>query len=245
MLKSYLFKSHKEAYVKIYDIISHNVNKCNDLQIIQIIINNFELVPQQKDNYRNNDRFKCIVNLINKLPVEKKINSYLDFGCGDGSITQYIGAKLKLPTTNIYGLDIQTRNCKNITYLHDIQLLNSASVDLITAFVSFHHIKNINLALEGISRVIKPGGVFIIREHNFDGTKIMKEYLDLIHMFIYLRDYSHHKTSEIETLIKEIHYCSSAFWTKLILSYGFKLKNVISYSGNNPQKLYYASYVKL
>ena len=134
--------------------------------------------------------------LLNKYKniIPKKIQSYLDIGSSEGKITAEFGKhlveKYNMPKTSINGTDIvdpsRAYGNTNITlgqsntidnYPVNFKLIDvetspnhydfeDNSQDIITAMMSLHHIPNVKKSLEDIYRMLKPGGLFIIREHD-------------------------------------------------------------------------------
>lgn len=95
---------------------------------------------------------------------------YLDIGCADGSITKAIG--MNLHATEIYGTDLQnTLNPDyDVIFVKDYNEIFNNSMKVITALMTLHHIENIQGILEQISRMLIPGGIFILREHAFTNS---------------------------------------------------------------------------
>src|SRR5205823_2088675 len=98
-----------------------------------------------------------------------------------------------------------------ITYIRS-EGLSNIQVDLVTAFVSLHHIADIGKTLREISSMLSPNGAFIIREHDYNGTKVMRDFLDLIHVFIDLRDHNMCNLDEITAA----DYKSQSSWDSII-----------------------------
>ena len=55
------------------------------------------------------------------------------------------------------------------------------SVDLVSCIMSIHHFEHKEKMLNEIERILKPNGLFIIREHEYDYTKELKDLIDLEH----------------------------------------------------------------
>jgi len=217
-------------------------NDFDDVTTLKLIIGVLSAYPRQSSvqTYsRAADRTTTVMSMIKNLQVSK----YLDYGCGDGTITQSVGKQLSLGPSKIFGVDIHTKLNPNITYIRGEQLnVPDASIDLVTAFVSLHHVADIESTMLEISKMMKPGGIFVIREHNFSGKRVMREYLHLVHMFVSVRD---HGECDPDCILKDINYKTSTGWTEIITKFGFKLTQTESYPGNNPQALYYASYTRV
>lgn len=103
--------------------------------------------------------------------------SYLDFGCGNGLITQSIA---KLLNVKADGIDILP-DSKNINYyLYNGNVLpNTKMYDLITINQVLHHIemKDINIILPQLVDKLLPGGRLLLKEHDCynDNIKLLIE----------------------------------------------------------------------
>lgn len=120
---------------------------------------------------------KFCIGLFSKFFPFKGDEIILDVGCGDGNVSLEL---LKLiPMGNLVGIDIspgmlesaQARIVEN--NLNNIKLMKSSiedvnfeleanSFDIVTSFYCFHWIRNKELAINNILKVLKPGGKFIV-----------------------------------------------------------------------------------
>lgn len=120
-------------------------------------------------------KIKDVFNLINSQSI--KVNNILDFGAGTGSSVPYF--QKYFPNVSLTCLDVskkslevgKNRYCK---YAHfqsfngEVIPFSDNTYDLVFAACVFHHIphnEHITLMQEWF-RVLKPGGVAIIYEHN-------------------------------------------------------------------------------
>ena len=103
------------------------------------------------------------------------INNYLDYGGGDGKISLEFGKRLGLDKSQIFVADIQqwnivqnVQNCVvSFTPLNSYILpYKDNSFDIISIFMVLHHIRNIEKVIKEIERILSPGGIIIIREHD-------------------------------------------------------------------------------
>ncbi len=233
---NYIIKGYKMPNRDAFYICKDIINKRGtDIYKLQRIVT--KLGTQVSYIARPQERAATVSALLNGKPVQ----TYLDYGCGDGSITQYIGEMCGAKT---YGVDIINCSNKNVNQVETIQI-DDSSIDLVTAFVSLHHVEDSLLpsVLSEIYRILQPGGMLIIREHDFDGTDSMFAYLQLIHMFSIVRDSLDSLANELVSL-QSTHYRSRIAWTMILSDYGFELQKIIGYDCNNTQGLYHASYIK-
>lgn len=171
---------------------------------------------------------------IEHLLQGKRIDHYLDYGCGDGSITKSVADKLGV--RRAYGTDVlDSIPSKGITYIKvdELKILPSGSFDLITCMVSLHHIQDLPGAIETISRLLRADGALIIREHDCPALGAtdadepnLPVFLNLIHLW---NDSSY----------SDITYRTKKEWIELFANYGFEVVSESTYDGNNPQKLFY------
>jgi ubiquinone/menaquinone biosynthesis C-methylase UbiE len=173
----------------------------------------------------------------------KHITRVLDVGCGNGDITKEYAKTLKIEPSNVCGIDILDYENTNNQFIYkkfngcNIPYENN-SFDLVVCFVMIHHVAADKIGLiNDIKRVLKPNGILIIREHDVTTTKDII-YLDLIHEvndFI-LYDKNIRTNTEFYRMYLSKEKLHSILSPELELIY-YKM-----YTGNNPQKLYYAVY---
>jgi 2-polyprenyl-3-methyl-5-hydroxy-6-metoxy-1,4-benzoquinol methylase len=110
-------------------------------------------------------------NSFNKY-IKNKINSYIDFGGGNGDMAHIIGRQiLKLDKSNVYVIDKESfvttkwKPRNDITFYENIDNIDK-SVDLITAFHVLHHIENVEIYIDKIINKLNKNGYLILYEHN-------------------------------------------------------------------------------
>ncbi len=202
----------------------------NDERITTIImkeVDDVEIYLQLKQLYVPVvfDRTAGRVKDIKKL-LREKVNSYLDFGGGDGKISAAISTSLNINKS--YSLDIESwfgkkvsRLEQNITYItqkenQSIDLANN-SIELITALQVLHHIENVDFVLNELTRINSK--FLIIREHdcrdNYDRMLIDVEH-SLFEMCIEDADISYLNNYKA-------WYRSKGEWINMIENKGYKL----------------------
>ena len=112
---------------------------------------------------------------MNVLP-DVKIENYLDVGCSEGKITLAVAKRLGLTKNNTFACDIIVPDYISKGGEQDNVIFKlgksskipfeTNSMDLVTTFMSFHHFTNPVMMVNEIKRVLKDGGIFIMREHN-------------------------------------------------------------------------------
>jgi SAM-dependent methyltransferase len=194
------------------------------------------------------------VNDLKSLRIPVKPGNYLDIGGGDGIITaaigKYVGAK------HIYSADVPTlfvRTEKRTTTGVEFITIDSCKpkislpdnhCTLITAFMSLHHVKPRALPyeLKEITRLLIPGGYFVIREHDCR-NKHERDMIDMEHL---LYDHSVKLTEQECIPYKEGYeawYRRLEDWDSLLSAYGFvPVGQPVFKKGDNPTKYYLRVY---
>lgn len=155
----------------------------------------------------------------------------LDIGCGDGSITNELHKRLNTKCSVCVEYDLPKSDFpKHIKRTTSINKLTNNKFNTVLALMSLHHIEKLDSMLLEISKKIKTGGIFVIREHDFDlcvklRGKSSKQYLDWMHILYDLAE--GFNISDLGNASKYIrpNYNSSKFWINKIESYGFKYLN--------------------
>ena len=174
--------------------------------------------------------------MLNVLPEDFQVRSYVDIGCGTCQITDQISQILRVertvaadivPFTKIRGI---LRGCQS--KIHYVQIdqkqprvnVKSQTVDLVTCYMSIHHFQDQAAMLSEIKRVIKPGGYLFIREHDADmsNTELI-DYLNKIH-----QEFKDHSFGEAINFLSR-----SALKSTLEEKFNFKHISDSDYSDHN------------
>lgn len=195
-------------------------------------------LPHHENNGRSLCRVLDIQSILEKYFPNIFIYRYVDIGCSEGGITSELGKHLGCGLENVYGLDIiPPERAIHQTAFRYIQIHETEKrlpfmdnhICLATALMSFHHILNVEVYIEEIYRILLPGGILIIQEHDArnENDKIG---LDILHG-MYSMVWCGKGKRENE------HFCSNYFanyksreeWEELICSKGFTCIGVSSH----------------
>ena len=157
--------------------------------------------------------------ILHQMIKDKPQGRLLDIGCGPGFLAAAIGRKFK--NNSIIGLDInrqmldiaekrwpETSN-PNLSFLpSDAQQLPFAdkTIDYVVNSLSMHHWQNPEMVFHEISRVLKPGGSFLIFDLKRDGP----------HYVYYLLKIG--QTLVAPKPIKETNGAVGSFWSSYTLA---------------------------
>jgi len=223
--------------------------KLNDVDIMNYILKIITSTNEQSNKFKiknNNNNFKCdkwvygieyvsliYSNLIKIYQHYTKINikniQYLDICCGNGKKTSIFQKSLKLSKENVHCTDIEAwgpyKTHSKIPFSFKLIVdgkldYEDNSFDLCTCILSLHHIKDLNNFINEISRIIKPGGYFLLIEHSVL-TDYDRLFINIQHL-LYTVLYDNRKN-----FLNNIDYinCYSMYeWNYLMMKHNFILK---------------------
>ena len=215
--------------------------------------------PNRKENRnikRSNELYKYIKDALKTFNKSIGGDQYyhLDYGGNDGSVASEFAKITKLDKSQVFSADIESwlgnkkdNLFKNITYtmLNENQKLpyTSESFDSISLLQVLHHIEFTDVHLKEIYRILKPGGILVIKEHDCDSasTQLL---IDIEHMI--------HEVVEQEVQNLKILNSYAGFYKsfyeldELLKNIGFEFVSD-DYNFNtkyNPTRYYFAIYKK-
>ena len=180
----FYWSKDKKANFKQIDKIMKDATLGNDMSIFSTL----KQIHQQNDPHTSFDRGAQRIRDLSSFHFFDKLTNihnpdfkYLDFGGANGELTSSLAKHLGLFKDQVFVSDIKswfgTENIneyqKNITlrYLKSSILpFQDNSVDFVSAFQVFHHIKELDISLKEIYRILKPNGILLIREHDCDNV---------------------------------------------------------------------------
>jgi ubiquinone/menaquinone biosynthesis C-methylase UbiE len=199
--------------------------------------------PKFGNTERNKERFGHLEKI---LPQDINVEVLLDIGAGNAELGAYFGKMLD--TKQVYALDIypekdfvQPSTESTVIYkqMKDFVVpLPDRSVDMVMMMMFLHHVneKGKLKVLKEIQRVLKPGGIVFIREHDVpSGDKKFEKYLDDVH--------SKFNPNPLEHSVEKTYYQSRKELKDMFIKNNFLYLDESSYSTKNPQAIYHELYV--
>jgi ubiquinone/menaquinone biosynthesis C-methylase UbiE len=193
---------------------------------------------------RGEERFSHFSAILSRQreinPKRWKNLKFLDFGGGNGEITTVFSRKLGFPKENVYlaesneklvGEEFE-RNFLHIDSTRNIIDLPDSSVGVVSALMVLHHVEFLPRLLREFFRVLAPGGVLFVRDHDVTNLETEK----------YIRDL--HQQWKDENCFEK--YYSKIKLTKIIgnLDFAFVGYNYYPRKTRNPQRIYHAMFEK-
>lgn len=174
-------------------------------------------ILEEDNKKRANNRSQAILDL---LPEGFSPRNVLDYGCHSGKILVELAKALDIPSGQRIGVDVQMPTdyqefefilSKNIS-----NMVKSSSLDLIIALVVLHHVPRPMDTLYELYRVLQPGGIVVVREHDYQAPEMK-----------YLFDSLHYLWRSVFALPNEMENADNYFsideWVSMFLVGGFKL----------------------
>lgn len=188
-LNHLLGKHINEFGINRIKILQNMLNNKPDNVVYDILCKYYTRNEDERSLNQAKEAFRPLYGFLMKNE-NTKINSLLDIGCGQGYITAYIKELLKCDKAACVEVDKSLSNPDiEYSYLQEDKEYKlpyeNSSFDLITAFMSLHHVHDLDTMISEISRVLKPGGYFFIKEHDcwnaFDAMLVDIEHAIFIH----------------------------------------------------------------
>ena len=155
----------------------------------------FDSANERTWGYTVQERYEQLLMECQVTENELKSMSVLDAGCGNGSLTDYIGDKC----SSVMGLDFATsvmkansrKRSKNVQFvqadLHNSPIKDE-TFDLAYSIGVLHHTPNTRVAFDSVAKMVKPGGRLYIwlyrRPENFLGRMVKVPIYDSLRWII-------------------------------------------------------------
>jgi 2-polyprenyl-3-methyl-5-hydroxy-6-metoxy-1,4-benzoquinol methylase len=202
------------------------------------------------ENVRWIETLKTLQSFVSQNPLAE-IRRYLDFGCGDGTLTAIVAKALNCQ--EIYGVDFSPEELSkaNIVGFHAYQAdLNTGTLpfkdnefDVVTAFDVIEHLWNTDNLISEAYRVLKPNGCIIITTPNLaswvNRLLLLFGYLPFHYECSLIKELDkrplQRSTGVVETHVRLYTFKALANHIK---SYGFKIVYLqrinLAYTSSNP-----------
>lgn len=228
----------------------------DDIIAIKKLSNYYKSVDVHNNNSNDDNRAEYRIKDIK--PWLKGLNGkkYLDIGCSEAGITEAIANYLDIIDKPGYAFATDITLAKGLPT--DTSIIFSTNepnklkypddkFDLITAFMACHHFVYFPQMASEIHRILKPGGIFIIREHD-SNDPAFAAFLDFVHL-MYATIINDEDDPKCFLEQNKTFYHTREEWTDKLTKYGFKFASYID--SKNPRtgdmdlfKSYYARYKK-
>lgn len=188
-----------------------------------------------KERRRECERLQSFVSMlpISVRSIPKPFTTYVDLGSGDGKICQQICEYFNI--TAVYPFDVESNSDSVIIYNGRNLPIQCQSIDLMTCFMSLHHIEPLKDVLLEMERVCHIGSYLFIREHDISNENDAL-YVDLIHLI-------HQRLRQQKSTF--LRYLSRDNLRKLLITLGFQEVATEYYDDrSNPQRIYSSLYYK-
>lgn len=227
------YPKEKQLMLDQFMKIAHTNN--DDEQIYSLLRTYYQdtIVPRmqisESSNGRAESRVSDLVDLIYKYKPDYKYTKprILDIGCNTGSNSEALGQHMNLV---VDGCDVLiSHNQKKSSDHFRFTLLDedqkelpyiSRSFDIVISLMTLHHITNVENTLSEVKRILKPGGLFIIREHDCC-FPLLSVVIDIQHA-LYERVWSNPAEQESFCDRYYAQYRTRKEWTHLIEQHGLK-----------------------
>jgi ubiquinone/menaquinone biosynthesis C-methylase UbiE len=144
----------------------------SDVDFVTALKNSFgslHHLSEEQERQRESRRAQRRIGDLESLMPISKASTVLDVGCADGALLRSIGDRFGVPPERLIGIDVRPTTARGFVF-HEADAakvpLADASVDVITVMMAVHHFEDLAAVLSELHRVLRPGGVVVIREHD-------------------------------------------------------------------------------
>jgi ubiquinone/menaquinone biosynthesis C-methylase UbiE len=227
-----VYLNNSLVYNLVFNVLNYNFNnelKTKEfLSLLQNCLSNNLDFQTLRDYLKQNnisftsekERVDFKINEITSFLDSVKLDSILDFGCGNGHILNNLHKKLNISKNNSFGIDVvdyldkSDFNYLQYTNKNTIPLEDN-SIDLATSLMVLHHTEDPKHYIQEIHRVLNNKGRFIVRETD-------AYTLDILHFNLLMEFIFYEILFNIPVHITR-NYFSKNEWISLFLNNGFRL----------------------
>ncbi len=227
--------SHKLKFIMKNDELKklQSMLILSDKEIYSYILRyKVEIDENALNTFKANSVFGKCEKLLRRIGNNKKINSFIDYGGGDGHFALKLKAFFKVSTSNSILVDmkewagLKRKPVYGVTFIDTADFLGRApEVDLITCMFSLHHIKDMDF--KALTSKLSRGGYLLLQEHDCESVS-QKTLVEFEHM-MYAVDKTHlsHKNKPYYS-----NYQPRSYWSRQLglKSVGFVLLPSHNYS---------------
>ena len=245
----------------IANIIERYTNKPNSDELIYAALNAEYNKKQHNTDmssitkYRIDARIRDLAGIVPQYNRHPK--SYLDFGGGDGTISEGIAQWLGVAKDNAVSADVETwlsgtqaqKQLSGITFNTIPKAgrlpYKDGQFDAITCFVVLHHIEQLEERISELYRILAPGGWLLIREHDCRDNAT-RTIIDIYHNLFEL---VYNKSPNYKQVLDDYYgdYKTKEQWHFLMYDVGFENLDGINYpdiKADDLMRIYYHIYTK-
>lgn len=237
-LPPYRSPDYIQIQTYVDQLFTTSLDRDSTITAMSNLLNILPRIPEKTG--RADERITTIDTLLqsqNFIPT-----SILDIGAGTGDITTALMNYYRLPPDRVFAIDQKlpsTVGVTALTYVEGKIPLPDSSIDLVILFAVLHHIPpEIRPGIMSeIYRVVKPGGLVIIREHDDNKDPQFFIYLDLYHILWYI---AKNETSD------PLYLLSRSETQDLFRSVNFTAVGYHTYPSGipNPKRMYHEMFKK-
>jgi SAM-dependent methyltransferase len=200
LLGTRLFKhpEHRAAMERcLHEAMARGADDEETLNALREVFQSFGLPAEEPPDYRRDHRAEEVVEALprsfrERLRAAGREAAMLDIGCAEGAITAAVGFRLGLPEECVFGCDVRdvpgargfrfrvVREDERLAEAYSDELRRRGGFDLVTLFMSLHHLRDPGAMLAQVRRLLRPDGLLLIREHDSESRR-MDALIDVLH----------------------------------------------------------------
>ena len=177
-------------------------------------------------------RVKRRVAQLNEF-LPEHIDSFLDLGNGNGNITEGVARHFGLTRQTALGVDMVERAKESKFYTQayvspeETLPVSDNSIQLVTMLMVLHHLHEPKKALAEVHRVLRPGGILLIRESDA-ALWPLKKFCAVMEDFYY-KVFNYYPTIPLPN-----YHLPITWWVEIIRELEFSVSRVSAVEDGNP-----------